>query len=258
MRNLFRESIARGEHCLGTFSCLGSGSAIEALAYTGMDFVIIDAEHGPFEAERVQDLIRAAELHRITPFVRVKDSGRASILKMLDAGAKALVIPQIHSSDQVKEVVMHGKYHPIGNRGFALGRTSGYGNEPFAHENGISGYFEHCNRETLLFPQCETKGCLEEIEEIVSINGVDGIFVGPYDLSIALERPGAFDAPEFQSAIDRILAAVRGAGKIAIMFTSAPGDVSRYVQMGFQAVTLSTDIQLLITQTKKLLSSLRI
>ena len=132
MENTVLRKIQRGEPCLGTFSFLAAGNAVEALAYTGLDFIIMDAEHGTVEAETAENLVRAAKLHGLSPFVRTRDSSRSAILKMLEAGAHGLVIPQIHSLEEVRQVVSYAKYFPVGMRGVAVGCNGGYGYEPFA------------------------------------------------------------------------------------------------------------------------------
>lgn len=256
MKNYFLKKVRAGEKCLGTFSFLTIGNAVEALSYTGLDFIIIDAEHGTVETETTENLVRAAKLHQLTPFVRVKDCSRPAILKMLEAGAHGLVIPQIRTIEEVRNVVAYAKYFPIGSRGVAVGINGGYGYEPFA-DHGLKDYFDVCNRETLIFPQCETKECLESIEEIVRVEGIDGIFIGPYDLSVALGNPGVFDTVEFKSAVERIYTAVEAAGKIAIMYTTNPDDVPKYFHRGFQAVTLGTDIKLMVSQLKGLMGQIR-
>lgn len=256
MKNYFLEKVQTGIPCLGTFSFLTSGNAVEALSYTGLDFIILDAEHGTVEAETAEDLIRAAKLHNLTPFVRVKECSRPAILKMLEAGAHGLVIPQIHTPEEVRRVVEYGKYFPVGLRGVSVGINGGYGYESFA-DHGLQDYFDGCNRETLIFPQCETRGCLEHIEDIVNIEGVDGIFIGPYDLSVALGRPGVFDTVEFRSAVERIYTAVQDAGKISIMYTTDPDEVSEYFRRGFHAVTLGTDIKLMIAQLRDVVQRAR-
>lgn len=249
MENIFLKKVRRGEHCLGTFSFLTTENAVEALSYTGMDFIIIDAEHGTVEAQTVAGLVRAAKLHDLTPFVRIKDCSRPGVLNMLEAGAHGLVIPQIRTVDEVRNIISYAKYFPIGMRGVSVGINGGYGYEPFA-SHGLQGYFDVCNRETLIFPQCETKECLDNIETIAAVNGIDGIFIGPYDLSVALGKPGVFDSVEFRSAVERIYTAVKAAGKIAIMYTVDPDEVQSYFKRGFQAVTLSTDIKLMISQLR--------
>ncbi len=246
MKNEFIRKMQQGRHCVGTFSHISSEVAIEGLAYAEMDFVIIDGEHGTVGPETAQKLVRAANLHGMTPFVRTRDCSRGAVLSMLEAGAHGLVVPQINTVDEVRSLVENSRYYPQGSRGVFLGGNGGYGFAEFA-EKGLQSYFDVCNRETLIFPQCETKGCLESIEEIAMIPGVDGIFIGPYDLSVALGIPGRFGEPEFAAAVERIKAAVKAAGKLAITYTTRPEDVSRYFAEGFNAVALNVDVALLIS-----------
>lgn len=110
------------------------------------------------------------------------------MLRLLDVGAQGVVVPCVETVEEVRELVRYAKFAPLGNRGFCPTRDGGWGHA--AHAVSISGYMETSNRETLLLPQCETVGCLEHIEEITAMDGVDGIFVGPFDLSIALGHPG--------------------------------------------------------------------
>ena len=119
MKNLLKEKMLNGEQTLGTFHKMGSEIAIELLAYCGMDYVLIDTEHGPFDVESTARFIRAADLAGTTPLVRIKDGERNSILKILDVGAMGLIIPNIETVEEVKSVVSNGKYQPIGNRGIA-------------------------------------------------------------------------------------------------------------------------------------------
>lgn len=240
MKNLWKEKILRGEKTMGMFINAGDASTAELAAMSNMDYAIIDTEHGPFDVESAASMIRAFELHNNTPLVRVKDSHRNSILKMLDVGAKGLIIPQVHSVDQVHEIVSYGKYFPIGDRGFAFGRGAGYGNADHA-KLGMTGYMEVCNTECLLIPQCETVGALEHIEEIAAVEGVDGIFIGPFDLSIAMGIPGQFGRPEFASALVRIREACEKAGKFCMVFCGDNGVAKNRIAEGFLHVTVSCD-----------------
>ena len=246
MKNEFIVKMQQGRRCVGTFSHISSETAIEGLAYAGMDFVIIDGEHGTVGPETVQKLVRAANLHKMTPFVRTRDCSRGSVLSMLEAGAQGLVVPQINTADEVRSLVQNARYYPEGSRGVFLGGNGGYGFAEFA-EKGLQNYFDVCNRETLLFPQCETRGCLESIEDIAAIKGVDGIFIGPYDLSVALGIPGQFDRPEFAAAVERIKAAVKAAGKRIITYTVKPEAVAGFFDEGFDAVALNVDVALMIS-----------
>ncbi|MFC2663000.1 MAG: HpcH/HpaI aldolase/citrate lyase family protein, partial [Eubacterium sp.] len=202
MQNLLKEKIEKGEKAVGTFFELGSTIAAECLALGGMDYIIIDTEHGPFETESVMEYVCAAQRRNMTPLVRVKDASRAAILKNLDVGAMGLIIPDVRSVDEVKQIIRYGKYYPQGERGVAFARGCGYG---FSEPMPIKEYFQDANQNTMLIPQCETRECLDCIEDVVSLDGVDGIFIGPFDLSTALGKPGEFEDPEVKSAIARIL-----------------------------------------------------
>src|SRR5690554_6154691 len=215
MKNLLKEKIKNGNQAIGTFFELGGSTAVECLGISGLDFFIIDTEHGPFDVESSMDFIRTAELSSITPLVKIKDVSRPSVLKMLDIGAKGLIVPCVENIEQVKNLVEWAKYYPLGKRGFFTARPAGYGYKDFV--KNIDNYFKVCNEETLLIPQCETIGCLENIEEIAKLEGVDGIFIGPYDLSIAMGKPSQFDDPAFLNAITRILKACKDANKFSFI-----------------------------------------
>lgn len=255
MENRMKEKMVNGGSVLGTFFELGSSAAVECLGIAGLDFLIIDTEHGPFDVESSLDFIRAAEVRDITPLVRVKDTTRPSILKMLDIGAKGLVIPCIETVYQVKQIVEYGKYYPIGRRGFFYARPAGYGFKSFAKD--MDQYFKVCNENTLIIPQCETKGCLDSIEEIVNIEGVDGIFIGPYDLSIGMGIPGQFNNNDFKKAIDRILKACKAAGKFALIFAGNTEAAKRYLDDGFNGVAINMDAAIYINAFKSIIREVR-
>ena len=141
--------------------------------------------------------------------------------------------------DEVQDLVSWAKFAPLGNRGFCPTRDGGWGYAPEAAS--IPAYMDRCNRETLLLPQCETAGCLAHIEEICAMDGVDGIFVGPFDLSIALGHPGEFDAPEVHDAILRVQAACRKHGKLSMIFTGDAAASRRRFAEGYDSATMGMD-----------------
>ena len=169
---------------VGTFAHLGGGTAMECLALAGFDYVIADAEHGPFSVESMQEMVRALQIHGCKAFVRVSASDRPSLMRMLDIGADALIIPNVQSVEETQKIVEYTKFFPMGRRGFAFSRCCGYGQD--RDLQSLDEYFAKANSEKWIIPQCETLGALEDIEKIVALEGVDGIFLGPYDLSSAL------------------------------------------------------------------------
>lgn len=241
MDNLFLEKTRQGQQTIGTFFEIGGTTVGEIMALTDMDYFIIDGEHGTYTPAQVADIIRAAEgAGRPAPFVRVKDSQRNSILQMLDVGAKGIVVPQIRSVDEAFRTVEYGKYYPVGNRGFAPTRNSLYGCAKEA-QGSVQDYFDACNEKQLLILQCETVECLENIETIAAINGVDGIFLGPYDLSIDMGMPAQFDQPDFTHAVAHILETVKAAGKFCIIFAADEKTAISRLHQGFDSVTVSMD-----------------
>jgi len=244
MKNIVKEKLAAGQKVIGTFFELGGMPAVECLGIAGLDYLIIDAEHGPFDVESAVEYVRAAELKQITPFVRVSDISRPAILKMLDIGAQGLIIPCVETVEQVRKIVEFGKYPPVGRRGFFFSRVADYGYSEDAAS--IDHYLKTSNETAMLIPQCETLGCLENIEEIAGMNGVDGIFIGPYDLSISMGIAGQFKNPDFVKAIERIQKACRVAGKPLFIYTVSAEAASAYFERGFEGVAFSTDLAIYI------------
>ncbi len=245
MKNAYREKLLRGEPTVGCFMEIGSASAAECLALAGFDYIIIDTEHGPFHPQTALEYIRCAKLYGTTPLVRVQDISRPSILKALDAGAMGLIVPSLNTVEEAETLVRFGKYLPIGERGVAASGGTAFWQEDYA-KHGLGHYFEVSNRETMLIPQCETLGCLEHLEEIVALPGVDGIFVGPFDLSTAMGIPGEFDRPEFQEALRHIQGVCRAAGKPTLIFAGSVAAARADLAMGYDSIAYSMDASLLI------------
>lgn len=242
IKNSFQEKTQKGKKTVGMFFEMGNANVAEALSFTGLDYFIVDTEHGPFDVESTMQILRAAELHDCTVFARVKDSSRPSILKMLDIGVKGLIIPQVHSLEEIKKIVEYGKYYPVGQRGVAFARGAGYGQAEHVKGKDINEYFSECNNYFLLIPQCETVGCLNEIEVIAATEGVDGIFIGPYDLSVSMGIPTQFDKPEFKAALERILRAVKKANKFCIIYAGNVQIGKERLAQGYDSITLAEDV----------------
>lgn len=239
----------------GTFFELGGRGAMEALTHAGMDYVIIDTEHGCLSEETTADMILAAERGGLLPYVRIGDVRRPYVLRMLDVGARGLIVPNIRSTDEVRQLVDAAKFAPVGNRGYCPTRTSGWGTDDWAKD--AFSYMAACNERCKVIPQCETKEALEQIEEIAAIPGVDGIFVGPCDLSIALGIPLQFDHPMLLAACDRILAACKVNGLMSMIFAGNMQDAVKWAKKGFDSVAYSLDAGVLIQAYRSLIDEFR-
>ncbi len=249
MKNRVKEKMLAGQRTLGTFFELGSASAAECLGLGGLDYIIIDNEHGPFNPQSTLEYVRTAKLYGITPFARASEISREAILRLLDVGAMGLVIPNVRSVDEAEKIVEYGKYMPLGKRGVANTAGSGFWYEDYA-QHGLKQYFEVSNRETLLLPQCETMECLEQLEEILRIEGIDGIYVGPFDLSTAMGIPGRFEDPAFREAIRHIQRVCAEAGKLSFIFAANEATAAEDFALGYGSVTIGMDATILTDAVK--------
>ena len=240
MLNHLKHSIKEKGNAVGTFLGVTNVPEMEILGYTGLDFVIIDTEHGPYDTMQMSDLIKSADLAGLAPIVRIADVTHKEIQRAVDNGAQGLIVPCLNTVDEFKKVVELAKYAPIGKRGFIKARGCGFGNEEWA-SGSLTEYMENSNERLLVLPQCETAEALECIEEIVSINGLDGIFIGPFDLSISMGIPAQFSDPRFQAALERIFRACKYAGKLCMIFTNNPEESRKYLAAGYDAVANSID-----------------
>ena len=254
--NRIREKFLNHELSVGTFTQLSSTVAVECLGRTGLDYVLIDTEHSAVGIEFLSSAITAADAAGIVPLVRINDITRSKVLQPLDYGAQGLIVPAVETVDQVRRLVEYAKFPPVGNRGFCPTRDGGYGYDEISMQ-GTEAYFAHANRETLLIPQCETVGCLEHIEEITAMDGVDGIFVGPFDLSIALGRPMACDCDEMRAALDRILNACHKNNKMAFIFCGDAQAAKTRAAQGFDSVTAGLDIMALVDSYRAMVQDIR-
>ena len=255
MKNTLRKKLEQGKKVFGTFAELGGTNSVEAMGQAGLDYIVIDSEHGSFETESMADMIRACELAGITPLCRVRELTRPAIMKLLDVGAGGLVIPDIESVEQIYQILEYSKYAPMGKRGYCGSRKDGWG---YAFPDmSVADQMAYWNKETMIIPQCETVECLEHIEEITAIDGVDGIDIGPFDLSISMGIPGQFDNPEFVAAIDRILHACKKNGKYAMAFTTQESKINEYYDQGFEMVAYAMDATVFIDAFKRLVNNIK-
>ena len=184
--------------------------------------------------------------------MHVRDSSRAAVLHALDLGARGIIIPDVQS-EEARRLVEYAKYYPLGARGFAFSRSAKYGFLPELKQ--IGDYFTATNQRTILMPQCETAGALEHIEEIAALDGIDGIFVGPYDLSVALGAPARFATPRFAEALDRVIAACRASGKLAFIYANTMPEARAYFAQDYQGAAIGTDTAFLVKAIQGMLQA---
>ena len=185
--------LKKNELTVGSWLSIPSPVVAEIMAQAGFPWLVIDLEHSVIDYETMQSMIVAIENNGIIPLVRVSSKDSLQIKKVLDAGAHGIIVPMINSGNDAKKVVNAVKYPPIGNRGVGLARAQGYGMK-------FDSYLKYFNEYSIVICQIEHKDAVNNIEEIVATKGVDGIIIGPYDLSGSYGVPGELNAPEVMEA----------------------------------------------------------
>jgi len=235
MKNLVRMKLEAKGTVIGPFVGIDSPDLVEIMGLAGFDFCVIDTEHGPMDPGSIQGLVRAAELSGMTPVVRVPRAEPVDILKVLDVGAHCIHVPQVNTVEAAEAVALAARYHPEGMRGVAVPRALSYGLKPL----GTS--LEEANREVMVIAHCESAAGLERLDGIAAVEGIDMIFVGPYDLSQSLEVPGEIFHPSMVEAVARALDAINRAGKPAGIFVTTPEEAARRIDEGFRYIGYSVD-----------------
>ncbi len=215
--NSAKAKLRNGEAVYGCFVRYTNAALVEVLGYCGWDFIVFDGEHGLIEPADCEQMVRAAELQGVTPIVRVPVNQQHVILRFLDTGAQGVHVPMVRSAADAESVVRSVKYQPRGGRGLAAVRAADY-----AQKAPFRQYVAEANNETLVSVHIETEDALDNLPDIVGVDGVDVIFVGPTDLSNSLGLPGDVQNPRVQSALQRCVDAVAGSGKaLGIMVPNA-------------------------------------
>lgn len=239
----FKKRVSTGEATFGIFLGLASPMAIEIAAIAGMDWVLLDLEHGPGSEDQVGSVVTTAGAYGITPLVRVESDDRIRINRVLDAGIAGVMVPRVEGAVQVREAVSHFSTPPFGDRGVATYNRGALWGEEISFFNGPS-------KATCII-QIETVGALDSVADIAAIDGVDILFVGPADLSFALGVPRDFKNPIFLSALNRVLSAAQSCGKQAGILAPNGSSAAEYQQMGFNFIGIASDSILLADSMKK-------
>ncbi|MDR7415783.1 MAG: aldolase/citrate lyase family protein [Armatimonadota bacterium] len=230
-----------------SFPCPAVAELLSALE---PDWLVVDTEHGPSSWETVEDQLRAMRGTGVTPIVRVAANDPALIKLALDRGAMGVIVPLVSSPEEARRAVLASRYPPEGIRGVAGTRASRYGLD-------LAEYFAAWNREALVICQVETLPGLEQVEEIAAVEGVDVLFVGPNDLSASVGHFRRFEAPEYEEAVQRVLAAARRRGKAAGYLASDPEEALRRIAQGFRFVGIGSDSRLLAAAASSVLRRVR-
>ncbi len=240
--NKMKHALENGESVVGTMIAeLRQPVVAQLLANAGFDFFIIDNEHGSFTNETIADISRAGLYAGITPLVRVPDLSYTFIAQSLDGGAQGIMLPRVYGPEQVHAALDMMKFPPMGNRGNALSR--GY---TFFKSGSPAEAMAKANEESLLIVQVETKEAVDNIEQIVSIPGVDVALVGPNDLAIALGATGQLDAPVVREAIDTMRLACEKYGVAPAIHMNGLESAKYWANRGMRVLSSSSETGLMV------------
>jgi len=251
--NLIRSKLAAGKTVVGAMVVeVRQPSLMGILAEAGLDFALIDNEHGPFSIESVADLSRAGREAGITPIVRIPELTYAHVTQALDAGGQGIMLPRVTGPDQVRFCVDCMKYTPVGHRGVVLGRGhTGFRVGP------LREILDAMNRETFLIVQIETREAVEKIDDLLAVSGVDAALVGPTDLSVALGVPGSKDDPVLVQAIERVMTACERHKVIPAIHTNDVAMTAHWARQGMRLVSISSEVGLLMSGIREAVQRIR-
>ena len=248
MTGQFRTRLIAGETLLGTMVTVTTPAVSEILAEIGFDWLFIDGEHGPFEMADLLGVLRAVG-DRVPCVVRVPSSDEAGIKRVLDLGAEGIIVPLVNTAEQAAAIVRAARYSPAGSRGVGLGRAQGYGLR-------FQEYLETANDKVAVIVQAEHVSAVENIEAIVKVEGIDAVFIGPYDLSASLGKMGKISDPAVVEAIDHVTKTCQSAGIPLGYFGVTAASVRPYIERGYTLVAAGADTLLLSGAAKSLLADL--
>jgi 2-dehydro-3-deoxyglucarate aldolase len=198
LNNTLRKRIKAGELTLGSWITIGHPNVAEILANAGFDWLVIDIEHNPIDISMVQTLITTIQSKGVAAFVRVSKNEEVVIKHVLDAGADGIIVPMICTKADAIQAVDYAKYPPIGKRGVGLARAQQYG-------TGFEAYKKWVAEDLVVIAQIEHIDGIKNLEEIISVDGIDGTIIGPYDLSGSMGMPGEFDKPVVKDALAKYI-----------------------------------------------------
>lgn len=250
-RNPFKQALRDRRAQIGLWVGLADPYAAEALAGTGFDWLLIDAEHAPNDVRSVLAQLQAVAPYPTHPIVRPVIGDVALIKQLLDVGAQTLLIPVVETAEQAERMVAATRYPPRGIRGVgsALARSSRW--------NQIDGYLDRADDEMCVLVQVETKTGLDNLRAIALVEGVDGVFFGPADLSASLGLLGQPGHPDVKKAILDGIATVRGAVKAAGVLSADLKLAREYVDAGAQFVAIGVDTTLLVRAARELVAGFK-
>lgn len=201
-----KKKLAQRELTVGSWLSWGFSPMTEVMTQAGFEWLVIDLEHTAIDYAEAHQMIQTIDLAGCVPLVRVGSNDPLIIKRVLDCGAEGILVPMVNTAEEAQQAVEAAYYPPRGNRGVGLSRAQGYGMD-------FHAYRERALEQTIVIVQIEHIQGVDNLESILSVDGVDGFIIGPYDLSGSLNEPGNFDHPDVQEALNRVKKVMRTSEK---------------------------------------------
>ncbi len=233
-----RDRLFDGETLVGTFQISTSPMVAETLGKTEMDYVILDQEHGPLTAETSASLVMGLDNADTPAVVRVRENAKPEIQRALDIGAQGVQIPQIETREDAEAAAAAARFDPVGERGLSQYVRAG-------DYVGSETYTEDQNEQTTVIVHVEGERGVENIDDILDVEGIDVVFLGPYDLSQSLGVPGEVRSDRVESLMTEVCDKAADAGRIVGTFADDPEMARRWIDAGVQYITMSVELPLL-------------
>jgi 4-hydroxy-2-oxoheptanedioate aldolase len=252
-KHTLKEKLKHNEKVYGLFWKASPSSFVEILGGLGFDFFIIDFEHGSHSFIDIEGLVLSANKSGVTPIVRVPNTMKGIIPKLLDSGVEGILVPCINSKVDAQEIVSISNFFPIGKRGMeTYSRSGNYGLIP------VKKYLSEANKKTIVAVQIEDITGAENLKEILEVEGLDVIFIGPYDLSQSMGIPGQVDHPKLISKIEEMVKLILQKKTTAAgIYIDNPKNVKRWADLGVQFLAVSVDIAAFYQGCKLLIREIR-
>jgi 4-hydroxy-2-oxoheptanedioate aldolase len=237
-RNAFKHSLAAGQLQIGLWSSLASNISAEVIADAGFDWILLDTEHSPNEIPGLLSQLQALVRGTATPVVRPAWNDAVLTKRVLDIGTQSVLLPYVQNVDEARQAVASTRYPPGGIRGVAAAaRASRYGR--------VTDYLKKADSEMCVLVQVETRAALDQLEAIAAVDGVDGVFIGPSDLSASFGHVGNPQHPDMQKTLEVAVKRLKAVGKPAGILTTNEEEARRYIGWGYLFVAVGSDIGLL-------------
>lgn len=251
IKGKLKKTLKNNELSIGSWITLAHPAIPEIMSASGFDWLVIDLEHSSLSLRDMEDMIRVIELSNTTPLVRLSNNDSTQIKRAMDSGSHGVLVPMVKTKKDAINAIKAVKYHPKGNRGVGLARAQGYG-------NNFDSYFNSSNNNSIVIVQIEHIDAIKNLEEIIKLDDIDGIILGPYDLSCSLGIAGEFEHKLMKNAISEALSISNKYNKPAGFHAVEPNidDVEKLINQGFKFIAYSLDIRMLETECTKIIKSL--